>query len=120
MVVCGYSVRNYKFELKHGMSTGRIYSEAFPGQSKLSLLRQGGFNEPVHARYKFDVISEKQGLVSDIDNRKLARVAKLAGAPKSPSAGILFLSPLGKKVNQGEVLFCLYAESKGQPHFRLC
>ncbi len=49
-----------------------------------------------------------------IDNRKLARIAKLAGAPKSPGAGIVFYAPLHKKVSKGDVLYSIYAEGKGQ------
>jgi thymidine phosphorylase len=75
---------------------------------------QGGFKEPSFATYRFDVVSETQGNVKFIDNRKLARIAKLAGAPTSPAAGILFLAPLGKKINKGDLLFTIYAESTGE------
>ncbi|EMO24802.1 hypothetical protein LEP1GSC170_2174 [Leptospira interrogans serovar Bataviae str. HAI135] len=36
-------------------------------------------------------------MVLEIDNRKIAKVARLAGAPNSASAGVDFLSPIGKK-----------------------
>lgn len=75
---------------------------------------QGGFKEPVIAQYKYDVLAQIDGIITAIDNRKLARIAKLAGAPKSPSAGILYISPLGKKVSTGDVLFTVYAEAKGE------
>lgn len=81
--------------------------------------RQGGFKEPQFAAYKHEVLSEKDGIVKAIDNRRLALIAKLAGAPKSPSAGILFLSPLGKKVNKGDVLFIVYAEAKGELEYAI-
>ncbi|MFY9308268.1 MAG: thymidine phosphorylase family protein [Bacteroidia bacterium] len=81
--------------------------------------KQGGFREPQYATHKHEVLSEKDGIVKAIDNRKLALVAKLAGAPKSASAGILFLSPLGKKVSKGEVLFTVYAEAKGELEYAI-
>lgn len=81
--------------------------------------KQGGFREPQYAKHKHEVLSEKEGIVKAIDNRKLALVAKLAGAPKSPSAGILFLSPLGKRVSKGEVLFTVYAEAKGELEYAI-
>lgn len=81
--------------------------------------KQGGFREPQYAKHKHEVLSEKEGIVKAIDNRKLALVAKLAGAPKSPSAGILFLSPLGKKISKGEVLFTVYAEAKGELEYAI-
>jgi len=80
---------------------------------------QGGFKEPKYAKYMHKIFSEKEGVVKSIDNRKLARMAKLAGAPQSPSAGILFLSPLGKKVTKGEVLFTVYAEAKGELEYAI-
>lgn len=75
---------------------------------------QGGFREPEFAQYKYDVLSRYEGIVKSIDNRKLARVAKLAGAPKSPSAGIVFNAPLGRKIKKGDLLFTLYAETTGE------
>jgi len=75
---------------------------------------QGGFREPKKAKFKYEVSSERSGTVKSIDNRKLARIAKLAGAPKSPSAGLEFNSPIGKKVNVGDVLYTIYTESEGQ------
>jgi thymidine phosphorylase len=81
--------------------------------------KQGGFREPQYATHKHEVLSEREGIIKAIDNRKLALIAKLAGAPKSPSAGILFLSPLGKKVNKGDVLFTVYAEAKGELEYAI-
>ena len=75
---------------------------------------QGGFNVPTLAKFRFDVLSDKAGVVKAIDNRKLARIAKLAGAPKVPSAGVLFNAELGKKINKGDLLFSIYSESQGE------
>lgn len=80
---------------------------------------QGGFKELQYATHKHEVLSEKDGIVKAIDNRKLALVAKLAGAPKSVLSGILYLSPLGKKVKKGEVLFIIYAEAKGELEYAI-
>jgi thymidine phosphorylase len=75
---------------------------------------QGGFKEPVFANYKFDVCASQEGTVKFVDNRKLARIAKLAGAPKSPAAGVLYNAPLGKKIKINDLLFSIYAESQGE------
>lgn len=77
-------------------------------------IAQGGFTEPKVGEYRFDVLSEKSGIVKDIENRKLARIAKLAGAPKSSGAGILFNAPLGTKISKGDTLFSIYADVKGE------
>jgi thymidine phosphorylase len=81
---------------------------------KAICLAQGCFKEPTIAKYKYDVLSNTTGIVKSVDNRKLSRIAKLAGAPQSPSAGILYFAPLGKKIKKGDLLFSIYAESKGE------
>lgn len=81
---------------------------------KAICIAQGGFHIPKKGEYTFDVLAEQDGIVKEIDNRKLARIAKLAGAPKSPGAGIIFLAPVGKKISKGDVLYSVYAEGKGQ------
>ncbi|HEU4716765.1 MAG TPA: thymidine phosphorylase family protein [Bacteroidia bacterium] len=80
---------------------------------------QGGFTEPVQAKYTHQVAAEKTGTVVSIDNRRLAQIAKLAGAPDHRAAGIKFLSPAGKKVTKGEALFIIYTEAEGQLEYAL-
>lgn len=75
---------------------------------------QGGFREPVFARYKYDVVSDKDGVIKSINNRKLAKIAKLAGAPLSSSAGIQYWAPLGKEVKKGDLLFSIYSGAIGE------
>jgi thymidine phosphorylase len=75
---------------------------------------QGAFKIPQTAKFRFEVRSSSSGIVHAVDNRKLARIAKLAGAPQSPAAGILYHAPVGKKINKGDLLFTIYAESKGE------
>jgi thymidine phosphorylase len=52
--------------------------------------------------------------VRAIDNRRLARAAKLAGAPQAPAAGIEFLAPLGSEVSRGQPLFVVHAQAQGE------
>ena len=61
----------------------------------------------------------KDGIVKEIDNRKLAKIAKLAGAPEYKTSGIKFLSPIGSVVKKGEILFVIHAESKGVLEYAL-
>lgn len=75
---------------------------------------QGRFTEPALGEFKHEVKSDRAGVVARIDNRKLARLAKLCGAPQSPGAGILFLSPLYKKVAPGDTLYTLYSQTRGE------
>lgn len=105
-----------KYPLGTETSIARTFLENGEAYKKFKAIceAQGSFKEPTFAEYKHDVISEIEGTVKSINNRKLARIAKLAGAPQSPSAGILYLSPLGKKIKKGDLLFRIYAESSGE------
>ncbi|AMO24768.1 thymidine phosphorylase family protein [Ramlibacter solisilvae] len=74
---------------------------------------QGGMREPPRAPHTLPVAAARSGSVISIDNRRLARVAKLAGAPKSPCAGIDLLVQHGDFVERGQPLFVLHAASPG-------
>ena len=80
---------------------------------------QGGMKSPPHASHSRPVLSSRPGRVAAIDNRRLARVAKLAGAPKSPSAGLVLHAPLGAKVEAGQPLFTVHSEASGELEYAL-
>jgi thymidine phosphorylase len=74
---------------------------------------QGGFRDPPAAPCTLDIVAPRSGHVITIDNRRLARIAKLAGAPKTPSAGIYLHSRDGDFVERGQPLYTLHAGSPG-------
>ncbi|WP_317897671.1 thymidine phosphorylase family protein [Aurantibacillus circumpalustris] len=86
---------------------------------KAICIAQGGMKKPRPARYKKAVRAERKGVVKEIDNRLLAKVAKLAGAPREPGAGVLLLSPLGTHVKKGDILFYVYAHASGELRYTL-
>ena len=59
------------------------------------------------------------GIVSTIDNRKLAKIAKLAGAPENKAAGVDFLAPIGTLLEKGQTMYVIHAESKGELNYAL-
>jgi thymidine phosphorylase len=74
---------------------------------------QGGFYEPPTSTYSHDVVASYSGIVVEIDNRNLGMVAKLAGAPHDPAAGIEFFVKQGTHVEKNQVLYRIHAEAKG-------
>ncbi len=80
---------------------------------------QGGLREPPHAAYRFDVFAERSGIVTAIDNRVVARVAKLAGAPADKAAGVEMNVRLDKRVAKGDVLMTIHADSPGALEYAL-
>ena len=65
------------------------------------------------------MLAEHDGFVSAIDNRRLARLAKLAGAPTVAAAGLELHVRLGESVNPGTPLFTLHAEAPGELAYAL-
>ncbi len=80
---------------------------------------QGGFHEPGTAAYTHDIVAAHHGMITEIDNRNLATIAKLAGAPHDPAAGIEFFVKQGMNVEIGQLLFRIHAETKGELAYSL-
>ena len=80
---------------------------------------QGGMREPPRARFTHAVEAGRAGRVVAIDNRRLARIAKLAGAPNAPAAGLELHAPVGRELSEGEPVFTLHAESPGELAYAL-
>lgn len=75
---------------------------------------QGGMRTPPRAAYTHVITSTHKGRVRSVDNRHLARIAKLAGAPKAPAAGVTYHTPVGTLVEVGQPLITIHAESPGE------
>ncbi|MCA3233829.1 MAG: thymidine phosphorylase family protein [Cupriavidus sp.] len=75
---------------------------------------QGGLTVPGEALFRRDVLAPNDGTVVTIDNRRLARTAKLAGAPGHQVAGIAMRARLGDTVLEGDVLFTIHAQASGE------
>ena len=80
---------------------------------------QGGFQEPTMAARKQPILATRAGYLNDIDNRRLAKVAKLAGAPASAGSGIDFRLRLGDAVQRDEPLFHIHAETPGELEYAI-
>ncbi len=80
---------------------------------------QGGLKQPEPGRHQHQLVAPRGGLLSHIDNRFLARLAKLAGAPHAPGAGIRLQAQLGQKLEAGAPLLTLYAENRGELAYAL-
>ena len=56
------------------------------------------------------VLASASGTITDIDNLQMAHIARLAGAPMDPGAGVDLHRKLGEQVKQGEPLYTILAE----------
>nr|WP_236640317.1 thymidine phosphorylase family protein [Tepidimonas charontis] len=72
---------------------------------------------PPLARLSFEVTAARDGVVTAIDNVQIARIARLAGAPKVAGAGVDLARKLGEPVRAGEALYRVYAEYPADREF---
>ncbi len=80
---------------------------------------QGGFREPSRAQFQHVVEAAQPGRITATDNRRLARAAKLVGAPMTATAGLELHCHLGATVDRGAPLYTLHAESPGELAYAL-
>jgi thymidine phosphorylase len=80
---------------------------------------QGGMRDIPRAEHRHVVAAAAGGSVAAFDNRKLAKAAKLAGAPRDAAAGLELHVRLGDRVERGAPLFTLHAESQGALDYAL-
>lgn len=64
---------------------------------------------PGLAPLSFDIRAPRQGTITAIDNLQMARIARLAGAPKVQGAGVDLLCKMGEPVKAGQTVYRVYA-----------
>ena len=80
---------------------------------------QGGLREPPVACCTHVLEANHAGRVVAVDNRKLATLAKLAGAPRAPAAGIRFHAPIGTRLEVGQPIITICADAPGELAYAL-
>jgi thymidine phosphorylase len=80
---------------------------------------QGGMRTPPQSRVRRVLTADRSGTVRSIDNRKIARLAKLAGAPDDKAAGVDLHVKLAADVSLGQPLCTVHADSPGELAYAL-
>ncbi len=75
---------------------------------------QGGLRVPGEAIFRRDIVAAHAGRVIAIDNRHIARTAKLAGAPMRQVAGLEMRVRVNDEVRAGQPLFTVHAQASGE------
>jgi len=75
---------------------------------------QGPRTIPAAARFQTVIESRRDGRISEIDCLGVNRIAKLAGSPAHPAAGLRCLRKVSDVVSRGEPLFEIHAQSEPQ------
>jgi len=62
-------------------------------------------------RYTYDFFAKKSGKLVTLNDDRISRAARLAGAPRNKGAGIYLYVHKNARVKRGQKLFTIYAES---------
>lgn len=96
------------------LATSMLESGAAAAKFERICRAQGGFREPATAKLQHLITASKAGRVTSINNRAVAQVAKLAGAPDVPTAGLRLHVRIGDNVAKGQPLMTLHAETQAE------
>ena len=80
---------------------------------------QGGMRAPPISKHRHPLVSQRSGKIVTIDNRRIAKLAKLAGAPEAKAAGLQLHAKVGDGVVVGEPLCTVHAEAPGELAYAL-
>ena len=75
---------------------------------------QGGMREPAPSSLTHVVTATRGGRITRIDNRRLARLAKLAGAPRALGAGVELHAQIGATIERDAPLLTIHADTPGE------
>ncbi len=108
-----------------GLAAGKLKAEIIlnSGEAWAQFRRivqaQGGLKNLGGARFTHRELASEAGRILSVDNRRLARLAKLAGAPASPAAGLRLLVNVGDIVTVGQPLYELLSDTVGERDYAL-
>jgi thymidine phosphorylase len=80
---------------------------------------QGGMRVPRVAAYRRVIAATRSGRIRSLDNRRLAKIAKLAGAPEDNAAGLELHVRLGDEIDAHQPLYTVHSESPGELAYAL-
>ncbi len=103
-----------KAEKNKGMEKARKVlesGEAFDQFKEIIKAQKGSIRKLKEAKYQHEISAERSGKVRGIDNIKINKIARIAGSPVDKGAGIYLFKHVSDRVEKGNVMMTLYAES---------
>ncbi|MFH0832029.1 MAG: hypothetical protein V1886_04170 [archaeon] len=74
--------------------------------------QKGNVNKKLDfAEFHYDIKSEINGKITEINNKKINSVARVAGCPGDKKAGIYLLRHCNNLVKKGDIILTIYSES---------
>ena len=94
-----------------------ILDSGFAYQKMREIIKAQGGNPNISpdklpvGKYKYTFIAKRSGKLKNIDNMIIAKISRVAGAPKDREAGIYLYKHEREKVKKGEKIFTIYSKS---------
>lgn len=104
----------------YGYSIARDILDSGRAMRKMQdIIEAQGAQEQLYepGKLTYEVCAGKEGVVTQIDNYMLAKLARLAGAPIDKGAGVDLLKKLGDEVKKGDALYRVHAEYQSDFNF---
>lgn len=91
---------------------------------KQIIIAQGGKHnlsiaELTPGKYYKTITAPQKGIITHIDNKRISKAARIAGAPKDKKAGIYLHLKKGMHVNKGDVMYSIYSENPKKLEYAL-
>ncbi len=86
--------------------------DAFKKFKEIVKAQHGNLNRIKYAKLKKYIFSEKTGQITEIDNKRINMLARIAGSPIDKSAGIYLHHHVGDAIKRGEKIITVYSETK--------
>lgn len=109
----GYSVASRTIESGKALAKMREIIELQGGNPNVKIQ-----DLPI-GQYTYDVASDESGQIFHMDNKIINKIARLAGAPFDKGAGVYLYRIRGDRVNKGDKLFTIHAESEQKLSFAI-
>ena len=103
----------------HALATRTLDSGAAWDRFRAICEAQGGLKVPPVAPLTRAITAATGGRIAEINNRRIAQIAKLAGAPAAPAAGVALAVRVGDTVAVGDTLYTVHAETPGELAYAL-
>ena len=107
--LAGKTKKGYKLA-KEILESGKAY-EKFVDIIKAQGMKKVTPKQIKTAKIQYNVMAAKKGKIASISNMKIAKIARVAGAPNSKEAGVYLYKHVNDNVKKGEPLFTIYAHN---------
>jgi AMP phosphorylase len=107
-------LRNAEEKVREAIDSGAAYKKM------LEIIQAQGGSKNIRLpkpKYFHEIKAKKGGVVRKMDNKLIAKIARIAGAPRDKAAGVYLRVHNGIKVRKGKEILTIYAENKKKLDF---